>query len=562
MKYFKGKHPYRAVSLGLLILIAAMLFGQHASADETEEKTIHLRVGKEVRLDGIGMHLKPFENFNLVPQKPTTVKYTYQIDPKSRKRIVSEVYDLQALWKNSQLFASFVTPYGRFSIFGLGYVPPKTESLDLLFNRFIRLSDFYKQQKRQREWSKEAVDQWVEYAVNINIKRSAQARIGDHRVICFQFINQSDVFHQLYLLQNKKSKQLYALLFEPSPEYRFENFHPALKDLIASIRFVPIPKKERMFDNKHLDGKKRRSIKRDEELDESLLRAVRKIINLKDWWYTETKHYVILSNRPQKESIFIQGLERDVEVLKKYFSHLFPPIKDIDELHVIRVFATRQQYLAYVGEELSGSAGVWIPSAEEVVISAPSNEGLPQQKIEERLRQIFYHEIFHQYFFYALNKQSASVWFDEGHATLIEGIEFDYSNKSIQIKENPRRLKTLEKLIRSNSNEIDLKTFIQLDHKEFYKDPDKNYPVAWGLIYFLRKGTLLPAFQKRNYTKLLKIYLDSLITSNSRAKASKAFMDATDMDQLQRDFIRFWNNKELRNAAEKLPIRLDQTKNK
>ena len=84
-------------------------------------------------------------------------------------------------------------------------------------------------------------------------------------------------------------------------------------------------------------------------------------------------------------------------------------------MNVARIFNERDDYIAYVGKDKEFSAGLWMPSKKELVIS-PVPRGDQDYQKTEQLKTIR-HEGFHQYLHYALDEVQVSVWFNEGNAT-------------------------------------------------------------------------------------------------------------------------------------------------
>jgi hypothetical protein len=211
---------------------------------------------------------------------------------------------------------------------------------------------------------------------------------------------------------------------------------------------------------------------------------------------------------------------------------------------VIRVFKERDGYLAYVGETLKWSGGVWMPSKKELAVS-PCDwaKGLKKRQL---ILNTLYHEGFHQYFFYALGQIPSSRWFDEGHAQYFEGINFK-GGKNYSIELPKYSIKEIIKFVEiGKASEIP--ELLKKNYPEFYsseeKDRHQNYTMALALVYFLRKGA--PAMKNgNNYSEIPEKYYDALLETKNPQKATEIAWQGVDMAKFQQDFQKFWTSRSL-----------------
>lgn len=262
------------------------------------------------------------------------------------------------------------------------------------------------------------------------------------------------------------------------------------------------------------------------------------IRNMKDWWFVETRHYIILSNMKSRNSTLLKHILSNVEMLHDCFEQFIPPRADISAVSVIRIFATPEEYLQYVHEGKEWTSGMWMSDKKELVIR-PSEWGDNVEK-RQHILEVVYHEAFHQYIFYALDQVHASPWFNEGHAEFFSASAI--SANRLDIPENPDSNIFFNTLIEAGA--IDLKDLLHMPYDRFY-DADKairraHYATAWALIYFLRKAA--PPGKPFPYAAINDAYCDALMQLRDADKATDKAFENVDLTQLQADFIAFWKS--------------------
>jgi len=284
---------------------------------------------------------------------------------------------------------------------------------------------------------------------------------------------------------------------------------------------------------------------RSTEFEESRQRVIQSIRNMREWWYVETRNYIILSNLRSKHRAMVKALQTDIEILRTAYRRFLPPRAEISAVSVLRVFATSGEYAAFVGPQYAWSGGLWLPSRKELVIR-PIDWGSSRQQ-RERVLRVTYHEAFHQYLFYAMDMRPASVWFDEGHAAFFENTRI--GNGKLYVNEDEDRLKLLQQMPGHTRRAIP--SLLRMSHADFYAGTQQmradNYALAWALIYYLRKAA--PLEKPPRHAEILDLYADALwATGDGSAATSKAF-EHTRMNALIADFISFWSSKQKRGKA-------------
>lgn len=269
------------------------------------------------------------------------------------------------------------------------------------------------------------------------------------------------------------------------------------------------------------------------------------IRNLKGWWYETTDHYIILSNLKGSMKAFVDDLRDDLGALRGAFVESVPFMGANGVAAVIRVPATPEEYLGYVGVEMSWSGGLWIPSRKELVIR-PMDAGGSREKRKSVLR-VAYHEAFHQYVFYALDQSEPSMWFNEGYAKFFENAEIE--NGRVRIDEDPQALALLSRAL--DSDQVALARLFQASRQDFYGGGEEgrslNYALAWAMVYYLRKGA--PLEPGAPYAGLLEKYVAAMRTTPDGAAATSAMLAGVSVAELQQSFVRFWRSVSKRGGA-------------
>lgn len=275
------------------------------------------------------------------------------------------------------------------------------------------------------------------------------------------------------------------------------------------------------------------------------------IRNLKDWWYVETKHYIILSNLKSRSSILVRRLQTDLDSLHGFYERLLPPRVAISAVSQIRIFNTAEEYNRYVGEDRTWTAGLWVPHTTELVVK-PAEWGNNSQQRDQILR-IIYHEAFHQYVFYALQRLTPAAWFNEGHAAFFDSM--DISGGRFDAQEDPAKAQRVVELI--EAGHADVESILAMSYETFYARHEEllrdNYVLAWAVVYYLRKGG--PSESPPVYANVITRYVDALWSSRDPSAATSAAFDGIDLRQFSEDFRRFWKSSNRRSAARR--FRLD-----
>ncbi len=284
---------------------------------------------------------------------------------------------------------------------------------------------------------------------------------------------------------------------------------------------------------------------RSDTFNASRRQATDGIRHLRDWWLLESDTYLLLTNIRTGERPAARALLADLERLHGAFAQMIPPRVAIDAVSVIRIPAGEAEYIRYVGEALAWSGGLWMPQRQELILRAPDTGGARVQR--ETLRRAAYHEAFHQYLHYALDRVLTSAWFNEGHAALFETVEIQ--SRGVRILEDPAKARALEALLRER--DLTLESILTLSYEGFYA-PDEterqaNYVLAWGLVYYLRRGPT----DRSPCADVIPRYIDVLMETRDEQAATRAAFAEIPPAELMRDLRAFWSSPARRAAAQR-----------
>ena len=260
----------------------------------------------------------------------------------------------------------------------------------------------------------------------------------------------------------------------------------------------------------------------------------RSVVNYAEWNFTSAGDLMIADDLDsQSRAPFIATLTNSLPRLRRVYAETMPS-RTAGTFHpaAIRVFRSREEYLAYVGVEAKWTAALWSPIRRELVLY------LPEQGVEKLLRTVW-HEAFHQYLSYAGSMMSAAPWINEGHAELFEHTHFDAEGEIVF--ERPP-----EYALFVNHNASALAAYIPavmtMDYDTFYdgeqEERQARYRLAWSLAYFIQVGA--PELRFRPYENLRADYMDALISTRDGLRATKAVLPEERLKKFIEEWFAFW----------------------
>jgi hypothetical protein len=195
-----------------------------------------------------------------------------------------------------------------------------------------------------------------------------------------------------------------------------------------------------------------------------------------------SQRYIIKTSSDDKK--FLKSIVERIERSRDLYERDFPPDKPIENISVVRVCATEEEFHKY-GKTGGGVAGWFNPRSEELVIV--------DFKMYDRNMTygVTSHEAFHQYCHFLFDQSEAHRWFDEGHGDYYGAFEFKGKRAipSIKMAGGLDRSGVIRDMMREGSW-MPVAEHIRLDHANWQRGGIPSYSQSWALIYFLRQGML------------------------------------------------------------------------
>lgn len=260
----------------------------------------------------------------------------------------------------------------------------------------------------------------------------------------------------------------------------------------------------------------------------------RNVVNYSDWHFTSASNVVVVDNMAGIDRMpFIAALTNMLPIMQAGYRAALPsPLSDSSHVAAVRVFGTREEYLAYVGAGMKWSAALWSPQHRELVTYMPETGA-------ERLLRTVWHEALHQHLDYACSMIQAPAWFNEGHAVLFENTHFDMDGRMV-FDPDPRAVMA----VKSDPVALagHLPDLLAMDYPDFYSDnPDErelNYHLAWSVAYFLQVGA--PDVRFQPFKNLRIDLMRELVRTRSRSDASRIVLSGEMMKDLVAEWLAFW----------------------
>jgi hypothetical protein len=538
---------FTLLPMRILLFCGMVAVGALLAVSASAARRPVLQFARTAELPASGLKIKTMsEAVEVLPPPPATYRYAFT---QGETRWSENLFAPVDLWRESQQAGQWQDRYGtRLTVAVVSAPCPGG------FRRpHVSPEEYKAAVQAGADWTTNSLAQWV-------------GEFCGAGPVSLQAVRHSAKFKQIYRcgLEGGAGRRLACLVqFRPSSPWFFVMFDLAeglpmeqaeevvQGDFIESMLYLGRPSGSRMAaariapppgQPRHdAEAPVARSRTRTREQVASSIR------NMKSWWSVETRHYIILSNMKQGGQTLVNHLQGNMEYLWAGFAQLAPSPSPQDFVGVIRVFATPEEYVAYVGPDYAWSSGLWSPARQELVVR-PSEWGGTQAKADHLLR-VIYHEAFHQYLFHACDGLEPSVWFNEGHASLFENGRI--RGGRLDVEEDSRRLEVLLESMRRSPP--DLGALLNLTHAQFYagsdEDREQRYALAWALVYYLRKGAGL---ERSPYAhQICQRYLEALWQSKDAGRATQAAFDGIDLKRLTVDFTRFWLSNNKRSGADR-----------
>lgn len=267
-------------------------------------------------------------------------------------------------------------------------------------------------------------------------------------------------------------------------------------------------------------------------LREAILASV---ANYDDWHFASADDVVVIDNLDDSSrATFVSALTNSLPRLRRAYAACAPsPLSAAtNNIAVVRVFATREEYLAYVGVQHKWTAALWDSLHRELVLYLPL-EGA------QGLLHTVWHEAFHQHLAYAAALVTAAPWFNEGHAEMFEHSHLDRKGNVVFEKDPDAAA-----YVNTYAHELAemLPEFFTLDYDEFYGGTQEEivarYRLAWSIAYFLEVGA--PKLRFQPFADLRRDYVKALVDTRSMEEADRLALDSDFRKQFIAAWLAFW----------------------
>ncbi len=258
------------------------------------------------------------------------------------------------------------------------------------------------------------------------------------------------------------------------------------------------------------------------------------VANYDDWHFASADDVVVIDDLDySSRATFVAALTNDLPRLRRAYAACAPSaISATNQLAVVRVFATREEYLAYVGMEHKWTAALWDTLHRELVLY------LPLDGAQGLLRTVW-HEAFHQHLAYASALVTAAPWFNEGHAEMFEHSHLDRKGNVVFDRDQDAAA-----YVNAYAHELAemLPEFFALDYDEFYDGTQEEilarYRLAWSLAYFLEIGA--PKLRFQPFADLRRDYVKALVDTRSMEEAGRVTLDGDFRKLFISAWLDFW----------------------
>jgi hypothetical protein len=241
----------------------------------------------------------------------------------------------------------------------------------------------------------------------------------------------------------------------------------------------------------------------------------------KGWKATDTENFIVVYHTDNEK--LINKIARDLEAIRPIYVDLFPPVKPVATVSIVRVCKNQDEYATYGGPP--GTGGYWHPGNEELVFYDYAQTELEADKKKGRRLTdkdsflVLYHEAFHQYIHYAVGQVAPHDWFNEGHGDYFSGaIIPQYGTRVTAVGPSRWRITRAKWMIDPQLAPkgpqpplpwIPMDKLVKAPREEYYGPlRSAHYVCGWALVYFLREA---PEAKKHpKWSKIIPTYFDTL----------------------------------------------------
>ena len=523
-----------------LLLIIVVFYSLLSSVQASSRELQLSRKYTEIEIHGI--KFKNFYKAEAVTKQPLKLNaFTRTSSNPSVPAQRIEAFDIEKLWLDEQVVAEYKNSISHVTVYNLKSLLPRSDKVFNVNGRsFIEKSNYDEAVSLQKKDST-FVNRWFKEFEN-------------REVSLFGKFNRANLYNGVqYILDAKKIGEYgFVITTKDNRTYylkilvNFEDEKKVASAVQAFVRYFKVgASKELQASNQSYKAKPRGN--KSAEFMETVNRVKKEVSGMPGWWFAETENYILKSNLNSRNRLLAKEVQTQVERMRTVYESFLPANGEINEVSVITIPATREEYQNYIGQGMQWSGGLWSPSRRELILSTMNKEQRSSAN-SDWILDVLNHEAFHQYLYYALDKAHAPLWFNEGHAELFAHSKV--SSRGVTLEEDKRGLARLAPLIKSGR--IDITRHIFCNHEAYYADKDLNYPLGWALCYYLRKAA--PLYKTKNYKDILPKTIKAMRENKSPDEATKAGFYGIDMNQFTKDFCTFWLSKSMRSKAARTKV--------
>lgn len=387
------------------------------------------------------------------PPAVETFTYTFQ---RGRQSGTEERYDPRQLWEQEQRLGKWsddngniyelLAPKSVIEAFDKGFEEKYTQLMPHVLKEEYDLN-----RKKVGKLSRKKLPQWLNDWTGEAFSPPQQLKaMGALRQALFA---ESSTFAALIFFLKSTPNQPYVLLIH-TPNDPPSAWKTPLSRALAGI--APVGKQLKSHTEAQIDG----------------------------WQILEKPPYRIYSNLPKQHARFLNTLLVNMVQMRQVYTTYLPEPKRLKvPISVIRVFASPEEYRAYVGDNLEWSAGCFSSTHRELVVMGDAEEE-SKDKQKEDIRSTTFHEGFHQYLF-LISPPTVEIplWFNEGHATFFETFMLTRNGPKPQLSPRINEVQTDSRFCTPEG----LALLISFKRDIFYHPKNRTaaYASSWLLVHWL-----------------------------------------------------------------------------
>ncbi len=248
--------------------------------------------------------------------------------------------------------------------------------------------------------------------------------------------------------------------------------------------------------------------RRHPEFKDAPFRIERRRQLVEGWKAVDTPNYLIVYH--SRDTNLLNKVVRDIEAMRAFYEELFPAVRTVEAVSVLRICRDRDEYLLYGG--MPRTAGFWNFATEELVMfdnAAGEGHGNEDSYI------VLKHEAFHQYIHYSTGELPPHSWFNEGFGDYFSGaVVFRNTGRIKEVETNPWRLPRIQQAL-ADLKHVPLEKLVRAEQGEYYQNASLYYAQGWSFVFFLKECEVVA--RNPAWSRILPTYFETLKSSYSTA---------------------------------------------